>query len=82
VLYLVTVQTITGVTPRSTTAILDLVARRMHIAEVITRTPTLIGVNSMDGTLVIGLCRLITPCLIIPFVESWTWVIHVKVSKG
>jgi len=80
VLYLATVQTITGVVPWSTMVILDLVTLHMHTVEVITRTLTLIGVNSMDGTHVIGLCRLITPCLITPFVESCTGVIHVKVS--
>ena len=60
--------------------ILDLVPLRMHTVEVLTRTQTLIGVIVMDGTRVIALCHLIIPCHIIPFVESWTGVIHVKVS--
>ena len=60
--------------------ILDLVPLRMHTVEVLTRTQTLIGVIVMDGTRVIALCHLITPCHITPFVESCTGVIHVKVS--
>ena len=81
-LYLATVQTITGVVPPSTMVILDLVTLRMHTVEVITRTRTLIGVIIMDGTRVIALCHLITPCHITPFVESCTGVIHVKVSDS
>ena len=61
-LYLATVQTITGVVPRSTMVILDLVTLRMHTVEVITRTRTLIGVIIMDGTRVIAHCHLIIPC--------------------
>ena len=79
-LYLATVQTITDVVPQSTMVILDLVTLRMHTVGVITRTRTLIGVIIMDGTRVIALCHLITPCHITPFVESWIGVIHAKVS--
>lgn len=60
--------------------ILDLVTLRLHTVEVLTRTRTLIAVIIMDGTRVIALCHLITPCHITPFVEGWTGVIHVKVS--
>jgi hypothetical protein len=62
--------------------ILDLVTLRMHTVGIITRTRTLIGVIIMDGTRVIALCHLITPCHITPFVESCTGVIHVKVSDS